>query len=287
MSPNTPPSILRLDSLFRRLCAGIQRVAGEVADANAELISITGRSYSRLRWDPVTAGRDIKQLARTIASEVVAVATAHLSRPGLPARIEEEAYLQALEAAERSIRDRLHCGDEPYTVEDMCRDIDASWAAFRPCELWSQILADHSPDQVAQQAIERAAAKLVDGFRLANASEPRIQGGRVEVMLHLYFQRDSRGLYLSGAGEHLVEMAQAFQTFVLSAFPGEHALANALFALASTRAFHPRDRIDLHGAIKAVVTLAGIKLYLPQPVAEALNAFVTLHAAGRFRRAAA
>lgn len=286
MSENTPPSILRLDALFQRLCACVQRVAAEVAEADAELKGITGRSYSRVRWDPVRASHDIKQIARTIANEVVSVATVHLSRPGLPARIDEDAYLQPYEAAERAIRDRLR-GDDPYTVEDMCRDIDASWAAFRPCELWSKILADHSPEQVAQQAIERAAATLVDGFRLAMSAEPRVQAGRVEVTLHLYFQRDSRGLYLGGAGEHLVDMARAFQTFVLAAFPGEHALASALFALANTRVFHPRDRIDLHGGIKAVVTLAGIKLYLPQPVAEALNAFVTLHAADRVRRAAA
>lgn len=286
MTTLCPPLITALDALFENALIAMDTARSSKRALDRELRELTAYEYDDLQWDPDT--RDlVEKEVRNFAQIVVRSATQQLSSRGARLDIRADEYLASFRDAERVIRE-CRRNDYDTTVEQMMAEIEAAWRVFRPSALWAQIATRYSPAAVAAHASGRAAHCLVNTFDLTRRPSPRVVKGRVEMEMSVRAERQRGGLSLRYESQRLQLLGEAFETFAVASFPEDTTgLARAGHVLSRCTEVALRDRLDLGAGVEAVVYLSAIKLYLPAHVAEALNQFVTLHAASAFSRRSA
>jgi len=282
MTLQCPRLIADLDTLFERTLSAIDAAKSSKNQLDRELCELTGYVHDAIKWSGSNHG-DIENEVRTFAYFVVRFASEQLSARGARLDIHTDEYLASFRDAERAIRNR-HCNDINTTVDQMMVEVEAVWRAFRPAAMWAQIEAHCSPAAVASHACTRAALCLVESFQLAWRPTPRLVKGRVELEMSVSSQRTPDGLRFRRCQiQRLYFLAEAFETFAVASFPEDATgLDRVGYALSRCTEVALRKRLDLGAGVDAVVYLTAIKLYLPTPIAEALNQFVTLHAPSAF-----
>ena len=228
-----------------------------------------------------------KTVVDAFVAETVAAAEKELSRPGMPVRCDVADWCK-----EHLDADAFRRRGRSY--EEVHEASTAAYRGFRPSILWEHIKDSYSPQRLQQETWERAACNLVEAFDLRQQSEIKRVSGRIELDIRMWseptFSDPSLRSYSTSSAMQFTPLPEAVQ--VLASSSGLDLERYDLQGFAASLAditrcshkFRSRDRADFNGALSVVYFQNAIKVYLPEPVAAAINMSVSEHGQAALRR---
>lgn len=282
-TPDTelPPEIARIEVALQEEWQALDTLQRLEAAQVARWSEFDGRChYMREDADPITT------IVEAALDATVKVATALLSRPGAPARLDLTDYRREVLGLDRgtSRRHRFEGREER----------EARLRAFQPSQVWAYLQAQYGPERVQHEALQRAALALMEGLQLYRNDRIKQVGGRTEICLQMWsepsYSGDGTRKYGYNSARAFAPLPEAFQVVMAHANLAEDVAAGAIELAGRLQrsnttqtAFRSRERTDYAGGISLVTFNDAIKLYLPAALAQAINLFVSEHAGEQLR----
>lgn len=273
-----PQSLYDLDRYFHNEVAALMAMQQAHAEAQQRANDVdlptTLPSLEREHFETLWERLNEKSLA---------LAHGQLSEQGLPVDLRlavewlNKTHLHAL-------RDVFRLAEDRHTA--LRAGINGHYERVNPFRIWDHVMAQYTPDRIRQQAMKKAALRFISSFSLRRNPKVHSKGRHVVLCITVWSDKkwssSQRELHFNGRQE-FTQLAQAFEILKqtaevpLSMYDIEGLAAEFRSISEHGFAYDSRQKYEFPGDIQLILYKSEFKLYLPYPLASAMNLLITEH----------